>query len=180
MQILTFQTAQSLNEILKGTPGAVTFIECRSQSELVGFIQIDATNNLASHVGTLQKNNPFPIYLRGYIPTADMRETLKQVNEQLSSYIFRLPWFIPAPKLLEYIEKNTQLPAKPSSIPEAALATKEEFIDIEELSKRLNISVPTLRRLEQNKKIPSIRTGRLVRFQMQQVINALVGAQNKK
>lgn len=179
MQILTFQTARSLKELIKDTPGAVTFIECRIQPELAGLIQIDATTNFSSHVAVLQKNNPFLLYFRGYIATADTQKTLQQVHEQLGKFIFRLPWFLPSYEVTEFINKNAQPPPK-TIIPASALTPQENLITIEEVAKKLNVSVPTVRRLEQNGKIPSIRTGRLIRFNLQHVLDALNGVQNKK
>lgn len=61
-----------------------------------------------------------------------------------------------------------ELTANSSSSP-----TKEEIIDRPELCRRLNLVEPTIIKWEKKGKIPSLRVGSAVRYNWQQVLQAL-------
>ena len=177
MQILTFQTANHLRQLVgdQNQTGLVTFIECRFQPELVGFIQIAATRNFLSQVAVLVESNPFPMYLHGYIPTGDSEKLAKEIRELMGAYQLRGTWFRPQQELIEFIGKNARRPTA-VGLPTGGgnVDSKEEqLLTVEQIAEKLQVSEPTIRRLVASGKIPHIRQGRLLRFQMSAVLAAL-------
>ena len=175
MQILSFQTANSLKELVNedGTPGVVTFIESRYHPEMVGFIYIASTRNFPTHVSTLVDHNPFPLYLHGYIPSATPENLAKTIQHQWAKYQYRGHWYRPHDDLIGFIRSSARRPPT-VPLPNSALAPAEtELLNVKELSDRLQISVPTLRRLVASDQIPHIKKGRILRFNLAQVLSAL-------
>lgn len=179
MQILTFQTATHLRQLVGegNAAGLVTFIECRFQPELVGFIQIGATKNFLSHVGVLVEANPFPLYLHGFLSSPDPEKAAKDIKERFARYQLRNAWFRPQQELLEFIRAHATKPAAvglpTTAVPNAPPDQPEQLLTIEDVAERLKVSTPTIRRLVSAGKIPHIKQGRVLRFQMSQVLQAL-------
>jgi hypothetical protein len=74
--------------------------------------------------------------------------------------------------MLTLIELD-QLGAKVAEIVTASLSNRPRLVDRHELLNALACSVPTIERLQNRGHIPVVRLGRIVRYDVDQVIEAL-------
>lgn len=166
MQILTFATAKRIAEHSPG-PGYVYFAQCRPADGFLGPIKISATKNLAAHLQALVANNPFPVYLLGWITVDDPEKLERQLHTQFASQRIKGDWFQVTDELVDLIRARATrpIPVPPSAVP----AT----LTIEEIAELLKVSVPTVRRLVASNAIPFHRVGRQIRFVPDEVLKAV-------
>lgn len=104
---------------------------------------------------------------------ADPTEDAETIANDFAPYQIRGWWFESNPQLLTFIMNDAQ-----SVLPELLARTypgglTDELVDIEQIAKVLDVSVPTVRRMVKANQIPFLKFGRIYRFVPNDVLASL-------
>jgi excisionase family DNA binding protein len=154
----------------------VMFIQANPPSSCAqpGLILIEGAKgrDLAERIKQLSSTNAYEVLLIGLIESPTPGEMARTIGSQFSAHLHD-GWFEPTAGLLAYIAHVAQ--------PGLALllnqthpgALSEKPVDIDEVAKMLNVSVPTVRRMIAANEIPFLRAGKAYRFVPSDVIASL-------
>lgn len=168
MQILTFATARTIAEHSQG-PGYVYFAQCRPAEGFLGPIKISSTKNLQGHLQALVINNPFPVYLLGWIVADEPEKLEKQLHTQFAGLRLKGDWFQVNDELITLIRQRATRPVLVTTAAPDMTGT----LTVEQIAELLKVSVPTVRRLVASNAIPFHRFGRQIRFVRDEVLKAV-------
>lgn len=130
--------------------------------------------DISKEMRRLSAANAFDVQIIGMIPSADATTHAKAIGEQYGGQHLHDGWYASSPGLLAFIEHHaaSELDALLSKVHPGSIY--KDVVDIEELSRLLNISVPTIRRMIKSKQIPKLQCGkRSYRFVPADVIASL-------
>jgi excisionase family DNA binding protein len=149
----------------------VYFAQCRPAEGFLGPIKISSTKNLLTHLQALVSNNPFPVYLIGWITVDEPEKLEKQIHQQFSAQRVKGDWFQASDELITFIRQRA---TRPLPLPLAApVIDVGGTLTIEQIAELLKVSVPTVRRLVASNAIPYHRFGRQIRFVRDEVLKAV-------
>jgi excisionase family DNA binding protein len=169
--VLTPQTTQSLGPLTRKL-ACVIFVQAKMP---VGEspILIEGTRDPAARLREIDRDSPVETYWIGMIPSESPFEHATALGEQFATARTRHDWFAPTVEVLLFVQHVAQRPLlellaqlRPHSQPEGA-------ITVDELAEYLGISVPTVRRLVKDGKIPVMRAGNQLRFFVADVVASL-------
>jgi excisionase family DNA binding protein len=124
-------------------------------------IKIEGTTGkkLIDRVNDLAADNPFDMFLVGLVQSIQpVRELEVALHQEFATDALHDGWFAPSRALLSFIEGTAQ-----ASLQDLLMLTQpgglEEVVGIDEIAKLLNVSVPTIRRMVKDGRIPYMRFG---------------------
>lgn len=131
-------------------------------------IKVDSTRALAARVKELDEDLPFDMSVIGIIETVNPLEAARAIQQEHHRARIKGSWFQPTAPLLTFIETAAQrdLRALVEHMGPAPMGT----ITVEELAKRLNISIPTIYRYVKAGKLPHFRVANQIRFVLSEVL----------
>jgi len=153
----------------------VMFVQVNAPMSGLGPIKIEGVKGtqIASRLRALAAENAFEPYLIGLTPTATPNELAKMIQEQHTATRLHHDWFQPTSNLLAFIQRTAAgalqellAQTRPGNIPDGA-------VDIDEIARLLGVSVPTVRRLVKDEKIPYLRVSKGLRFVPGDVVASL-------
>jgi excisionase family DNA binding protein len=152
----------------------VMFVQTNPPCSGPGLILIEGARGaeLAQRMKQLSSTNAYEVMLIGLVESTHPAEHAKAIGEQYSVHVHS-SWYEPTASLLAFVAHVGQptLSALLSEMHPGALS--ETPVDINEIAKILNMSVPTVRRMIAKQQIPFIRAGRIYRFVPSDVIASL-------
>jgi excisionase family DNA binding protein len=153
----------------------VMFVQVNAPVSGLGPIKIEGVRGtqIAARLRALAADNAFEPYLIGLTPTVTPNELARAIQEQHVLARLHHDWFQPTAGLLAFIQhtaagalRRLLAQARPGNIPDGA-------VDIDEIAQHLGVSVPTVRRLVKDEKIPYLRMGKALRFVPGDVVASL-------
>lgn len=153
----------------------VMFLQANPPRNEPGLIKIEGIDGqkIASHIRALVAANAYELTLIGLIPTTAPHEHAHAIALQYGGTPIHHDWYEPTPVLLTYIQHMGQAAlaellaaAHPGGLSEAP-------VTIDEMAKRLGVSIITVRRMVTAGDIPYLRQGRILRFVPSDVIASL-------
>lgn len=168
MLALTAPTILSIAPSLEGRSW-VAFLQLQAPPS--SFIKIDATKTLVARLRQLDRDLPFETRLIGLIETVNPSEAARAIQREYEAARVRGEWFRPELSLLTFIERGAQHDLR--EIVAHLEPAKSGTIGIAELAKQLGVSVPTIRRMVADRRIPSLLVRGQIRFVLSEVLSAV-------
>ena len=152
----------------------VMFVQTNPPCTSPGLILIEGARGaeLAQRIKQLSATNAYEVMLIGMIESPSPTEHAKTISEQYSAHVHN-SWYEPTASLLAFIAHVAQPTLSVLLAQMHPGALSETPVDINEIARILNISVPTIRRMIAKNQIPFIRAGRVYRFVPSDVIASL-------
>ena len=119
--------------------------------------------------------NAYDVQIIGLIPSADPDVHAKAIGEQYAGEHLHNGWYLPSAGLLAFIQHHASVElANLLAQVHPGVITKD-VVDIAEMARLLDVSIPTIRRMAQAGEIPYLRwgKGKIYRFVPSDVIASL-------
>lgn len=101
--------------------------------------------------------------------SAEPEKAKHSIQEQFTSLRTHGDWFRPADELVLFIRSNAQRPLTPPAVN----VPTDAMLSIEDVARLFNVSVPTVRRMVSDGRLPCVRVGRQLRFSPNDIKNLL-------
>lgn len=168
MLALPTLTVQSIAPSLEGRSW-VAFLQLQAPPS--SFVKIEATKTLVARLRQLDRDLPYETRLIGLIETVNPAEAVRAIQREYETARFRGEWFRPELPLLTFIERSGQRDLR--DIVAHLEPSKSGTIGVAELAEQLNVSVPTIRRMVSDKRIPALAVRGQIRFVLSEVLSHL-------
>lgn len=130
-------------------------------------------SQLAARLSQLARDNAFDAMLIGMIETTTPAEYATAIAEQYAGIDLHDGWFEPTADLLALIQHAGQSAIQALLAQTHPGGLSEAPVDIENMARILDVSIPTVRRMVKAEQIPYLRWGRMLRFVPTDVIATL-------
>lgn len=151
----------------------VMFLQAIYPPERRGPIKVEGLRgaSLAERLISISRDCPCEVQLIGLLSSPiDPIQHANEIATELTA--IHSSWFAPTEELTSFIENSAQAP-----ILELLGRTQAGAIDglmsIDEIAEYLSVSVPTVRRMIKDRRIPYLRFGRIYRFVPNEVVASL-------
>lgn len=152
----------------------VMFVQVNPPAGGPGPIKIEGVKgtNIAQRLRAIVGDNPFEAMLIGLIATPTPMEHASAIGEQYGKPLHD-DWYEASADLIAFIQHVAQAPLQELLARTHPGAMSDSPVDIEDMAKILDVSVPTVRRMVTANEIPYLRFGRMLRFVPADVIASL-------
>ncbi len=171
MLVLTPQTTQSLRPLAKNL-ACVIFVQAKMP---VGAspILIEATRDPAGRLREIDRDSAVETYWIGMVPSEQPFEHATALGEQFASARIRHDWFTPTVEVLTFVQHVAQRPLLDLLARLRVHSQPEGAVTIETVAEYLGVSIPTVRRMVKDAKIPVMRVGSQLRFFIADIVASL-------
>lgn len=140
------------------------FVQASTPSASAIKIELVRGRDLGSRLGAIAMNCPFETMLIGLATSPQPAQLAEQIATQFIDDHMHDGWFESSPALIGVVQAIGQHAMQELLNQTMPGAVSSDVVDVDEMARLLDCSVPTVRRMVQRGQIPCMRSGRVLRF----------------
>ncbi len=140
------------------------FVQASAMNDSAIKVELVRGRDLAARLAAISSDCPFETMLIGLATSTQPQQLAEQIAAQFASDHMHNGWFKNTPALLGVVQAIGQQAIQELLARTSPGAASDAVVDVDEMARLLDVSVPTVRRMVKDGQIPFMRTGRQLRF----------------